>query len=242
MPFLSAESLSLVDSFMLAVIVVGLPLETLLNLRKTRSDLASGAPGVRVKHYTSTIMLLWGLGLPILVLWAVSGRDWGALGFQIETGLMPLSGWLLAALVMAYFIYQFLLVSASEKVREQIRESLSTDAVMSGFMPQTPEERHLYNLLSMTAGINEEIIFRGFLIWAFGLYLPLWAAALASLVVFTALHLYQGFKNLPGVFLIGAAVTLIFVLSGSIWPAIAVHIFVDILNGRTITKARALPA
>lgn len=242
MPFLSAESLSLVDSFMLAVIVIGLPLETLLNLKKTRADLASNAPGVRVKHYTSTIMLLWAVGLPILVIWAASGRDWGTLGFQIETGLMPLSGWLLAALMMVYFIYQFLLVSASEKVRMQFREGLAKDAVMSGFMPQAPEERHLYNLLSMTAGINEEIIFRGFLIWAFGLYLPLWAAALAALIVFTVLHLYQGFKNLPAVFLMGGAVTLIFVLSGSIWPAIAVHIFVDILNGRTITKARALPA
>lgn len=242
MPFLSVESLSLVDSLMLAVIVIGLPLETLLNLKKTRADLASDAPGVRVKHYTSTIMLLWGVGLPILVLWAVSGREWGALGFQIETGLMPLSGWLLAALVMAFFIYQFLLVSTSEKVREQFREGLSKDAVMSGFMPRTPEERHLFNLLGISAGINEEIIFRGYLIWAFGLYLPLWAAALGSLVIFTMLHLYQGFKNLPAVFLMGGAVTLIFVLSGSIWPAIAVHIFVDILNGRTITRARVVPA
>lgn len=241
MPFLSAESLSLVDSLMLAVIVIGLPMESLLNLKRTRSDLISDAPGVRIKHYTSTIMLLWGVGLPIIVLWAASGRDWGALGFQIETGLMPLSGWLLAALMMAYFVYQLLLVSASEKIREQFREGLAQDAVMSGFMPRTPEERHLFNLLGMTAGITEEIIFRGYLIWAFGLFLPLWAAALASLVVFTALHLYQGLKNLPAVFLMGGAVTLIFVLSGSIWPAIAVHIFVDILNGRTIAKARAVP-
>lgn len=242
MPFLSAESLSLVDCLMLAVIVIGLPLETLLNLKKTRAELASGAPGIRVKHYTSTIMLLWGVALPILVLWAASGRDWGALGFQIETGLMPLSGWVLAALMTAYFVYQFLVVSSSEKVRQQFREGLSKDGVMSGFMPHTPEERHLFNLLSITAGITEEIIFRAYLIWAFSLFLPLWAAALASLAVFTLLHLYQGLKNLPGVFLVGAAVTLIYVLSGSIWPVIAVHAFVDILNGRTISKARAITA
>ncbi len=242
MPFLSAESLSLVDSLILAVIVIGLPLETLLNLKQTRAALVSDAPGMRVKHYTSTIMLLWGVALPILVLWAASGRDWGALGFQLKTGLVPLSGWLLAAVMTAYFVYQYLLVSASEKVRQQLRDSLARNAVMSGLMPQTPEERHLYTLLSLTAGMTEEIIFRAYLIWAFSLVLPLWAAALAVLAVFTLLHLYQGVKNLPGVFLVGGAVTLIYILSGSIWPVIAVHAFVDILNGRTIAKARAQPA
>lgn len=242
MPFLSVESLSLVDCLMLAVIVIGLPLETLLNLKKTRAELASGAPGIRIKHYTSTIMLLWGVALPILVLWAASGRDWATLGFGIETGLMPMSGWILAALMTAFFVYQFLMVSSSEKAREQIRDGMAKNKVMSGFMPRTSEERHLFNLLSITAGITEEIIFRAYLIWAFSLFLPLWGAALASLAVFTILHLYQGAKNLPGVFMVGGAVTLIYVLSGSIWPVIAVHAFVDMLNGRTVSKAQALAA
>lgn len=242
MPFLSAESLSLVDIIMLAVILIGLPLETLINLKQTRADLASGEPSVRIKHYTSTILLLWGVALPILVLWAVSDRGWDALGFRLQTDLMSLSGWALAALITAYFIYQNVLVSASQKVRTQFRETLSKDAVMSGFLPHSAEDRHLYNLLSITAGITEEIIFRGYLIWAFGLFIPLWGAALCALVVFTLLHAYQGPKNLPAIFLMGGLVTLIFVLSGSIWPAIAVHIFVDILNGRTITKARSAAA
>ena len=65
---------------------------------------------------------------------------------------------------------------------------------------------------------------------------------MCALVVFTLLHAYQGPKNMSVVFLMGGIVTLIFVLSGSIWPAIAVHIFVDILNGQTISKARQVAA
>jgi len=242
MPFLSADGLSLVDIVMLAIIVVGLPLEGLLTVKNTRARLRSGAPGVRVTHYTSTIMLLWGVSLPILVMWAVSERGWDALGFQIQTGMMPLIGWILAALMTAFFIYQFVLVSASEKVRQQFRDGLLKDDVMAGFMPNTADERHLFNLLAITAGITEEIIFRGYLIWAFSLFLPIWAAAIGSLLVFTILHIYQGAKNLLPIFLMGALVTLIFVLSGSIWPAIAVHVFVDILNNLTVSKARAVPA
>jgi len=242
MPFLNADGLSLVDIVMLAIIVIGLPLEGLLTVKNTRARLRSGAPGVRVKHYTSTIMLLWGISLPILVMWAVSERGWDALGFKIQTGMMPLIGWVLAALMTAFFIYQFVLVSASAKVRQQFRDGLLKDDVMAGFMPNTADERHLFNLLAITAGITEEIIFRGYLIWAFSLFLPLWAAALASLLVFTILHSYQGAKNLPAIFVVSALVTLIFVLSGSIWPAIAVHVFVDILNNLTVSKARAVPA
>ena len=65
MPFLESESLSLMDILMLLVIVVGLPLEALLTLKRSRSELASGKPGVRIKHYTQTIFLLWVVALPI---------------------------------------------------------------------------------------------------------------------------------------------------------------------------------
>jgi len=242
MPFLSAESLSLVDIAMLAIIVIGLPLEALLNLKRDREELASGKPDVRIKRYTQTILLLWGLGLPIIVLWATSGRDWAALGFQIETGTVVMAGWALAGLMAAFFTYQYALVAGSPSVREQFRDQLKRNPIMSNFMPQTDAERRLFNVLGISAGIAEEIIFRGYLIWALSLFMPLWVAAIAALLVFTVLHLYQGPKQLLPIFCIGALATLVFVLSGSLWPAIAVHIFVDVINNQTVWKARMGPA
>src|SRR6056297_3339142 len=117
MPFLNADGLSLVDIVMLAVILIGLPLESFLSLKKSRAELASGAPGVRIKHYTSTITLLWAIALPIIVLWATSGRGWDALGFQVESGWIAVSGWALAGLVAALFVYQFASVSNSNETR-----------------------------------------------------------------------------------------------------------------------------
>ena len=243
MPILNATGLSLVDIVMLGVILIALPLEALLTLKEGRAELASGRPGVRVKHYTQTLFWLWGMSLPILVLWAASGRDWAELGFTIQTGMVPFAGWGLAALVALFFLFQFSTVARSSKAREQVQEGLAANPIMSNFLPHTDEEKRLFSFLGTTAGITEEIVFRGYLIWAFSLYLPLWAAALASLFVFTLLHAYQGAKQLPGIFFVGAAVTLIFVLSGSIWPAIAVHIFVDVINNQMIWRARqSLPA
>ena len=239
MPFLESESLSLVDILMLLVIVVGLPLEALLTLKRSRSELASGKPGVRIKHYTQTIFLLWVVALPILVIWAAGDRNWAELGFAVQDSWMAISGWGLAALIAIFFLFQFSMVSKSETTRDQLREAVAKNPIMTNFMPHTEDEKHLFHLVGTTAGITEEIIFRGYLIWAFSLYLPLWAAALASLFLFTILHLYQGAKQLPGVFLMGALVTAVFLLSGSIWPAIAVHVFVDVINNSMVWRARA---
>lgn len=238
MPILSATGLSLVDIFVLGVIVIGLPLEALLTLQKSRADLASGRPGVRVKHYTQTIFLLWAVALPILVLWATSDRNWADLGFTLRGGGLAWIGWALAALMAAFFLFQFSMVARSASARAQLQDVFSKSPTMANFMPQTEEEKHLFHLLGTTAGITEEIIFRGYLIWAFSLFVPLWAAALASLFVFTLLHLYQGARQLPGVFAMGALVTLVFVLSGSIWPAIAIHVFVDVINNSMVWRAR----
>ena len=239
MPFLSADSLSLVDIAMLAVIVIGLPVEALFNLKKARLELASGKPGVRIKHYTQTILLLWGISLPIIVLWASGDRAWGLLGFELQTGPIALAGWGLAAAMCLFFVFQYASIARSESARQEFRHGLEKNPNMSNFLPHTDAERRLFNVLGISAGIAEEIIFRGYLIWAFALFMPIWAAALAALAVFTLLHLYQGANQLFGIFILGALVTLVFLLSGSIWPAIAVHIFVDVINNQTIWKARA---
>jgi len=242
MPFLSAEGLSLVDIAMLAIIIIGLPVEALRTLKQDREELASGKPDARIKHYTWTLLMLWGLALPIIVLWATSGRDWAELGFQIELGKLAIAGWTLAGFVAIFFTYQYVLVARSESVRKQFRDQLSGNPIMSNFMPKTDAERGLFNALGISAGIAEEIIFRGYLIWALNLFMPLWIAATAALLVFTLLHLYQGAKQLPPIFVIGALATLVFVLSGSLWPAIALHIFVDVINNQTVWKARMTPA
>lgn len=240
MPFLNASGLSLVDIFFLAVIVIGLPLETLLTLKKSRAELASGEPGARVKHYTQTIYLLWGITLPLMVFWAMSGRGWAELGFTLQMGWLAYAGWALAALIALFFFYQHKLVTGSAETRQDYRDGLAKNPIIANFMPQTADERYVFNIMGITAGITEEIIFRAFLIWSFAWFLPIWAAALVALGVFTVLHLYQGAAQLPGIFLMGALVTLVFVLSGSIWPAIALHIFVDVINNSTLWKARTM--
>ena len=85
--------------------------------------------------------------------------------------------------------------------------------------------------LAVSAGMCEEFIFRGYLIWVLQPALGLWIAAAASLIVFAAAHAYQGAKGVVAVGVVGGLFTLIVLVFGSLVPAIAVHILGDAGEG-----------
>lgn len=149
---------------------------------------------------------------------------------------------MLAALVSGFFTWQWFGVMRSDAVRRKFCTELEAMGENLYFLPQSEAEFRLFRTTAVTAGITEEIIFRGFVIWGFAHVMPVWAAAALSLAVFTWLHRYQGLAQLLPVFLIGLVMTVIVVLSGSLWPAIAMHVVVDLLNGETVRAARAQPA
>lgn len=116
-------------------------------------------------------------------------------------------------------------------------------AHIPGLMPNTRVERAAWVALSLTAGICEETLFRGFLIRflrdsAPGL--PLAAALLASSLMFGLAHLYQGLKGVVGATVGGIAFGLLFLLSGSLIACMALHALLD-LQMAYVLSAGAVP-
>jgi membrane protease YdiL (CAAX protease family) len=97
--------------------------------------------------------------------------------------------------------------------------------------PHTRSELSWWVAVSLSAGFCEEFIFRGYLIWAFQPVLGLWGAAGFSVVVFAAAHAYQGAKGILATGVVGSLLTLVVLISGSLWPAIALHALTDIGAG-----------
>ena len=58
--------------------------------------------------------------------------------------------------------------------------------------------------LSITAGIVEEVLWRGFLIWYLSQFMPVWGAALISTIGFGLAHAYQGLRQVPQITIVGA--------------------------------------
>ena len=92
-------------------------------------------------------------------------------------------------------------------------------------LPRTPGERWLAAGVAITAGITEEVIFRGLLIAAgIEVYrLPVVVAAVISLVLFAAVHGYQGTRGILSAASLGLIFTVLYLMSGSILPGIIVH-------------------
>lgn len=99
------------------------------------------------------------------------------------------------------------------------------------FFPRNESERNWVMILSLNAGVNEELLFR--LALPLTLYsasgnLPL--ALLAPTVAFGVAHLYQGVAGVLNSMLIGALLLGAYLASGSIWLAMGAHALLDLIS------------
>ena len=102
------------------------------------------------------------------------------------------------------------------------------------FMPATPRERSLWVLLSVAAGVSEEVTYRGVLFGLLWIWTgsPLAAAGIAA-VVFGISHVVQGWKTAGIVTVIALAAHGLVWLDGTLYPVIAAHIVYDVIAGLT---------
>lgn len=98
-------------------------------------------------------------------------------------------------------------------------------------MPHTSGELCLFRGLALTAGICEEILFRGFVLWYVSLWTGLVPAAVISCVLFGFAHAYLGPSHVLRSALIGVFLVVLVIAGGSLWPAMIVHAAVDLNSG-----------
>jgi membrane protease YdiL (CAAX protease family) len=90
--------------------------------------------------------------------------------------------------------------------------------------PRTVSETTVWSLLlAPTAGICEEIIFRGYVVSQLLRTQDEWVAIALSSLLFGVLHLPQGVLGVLAIGLMGATAAHMFITTGSIWPAIVAH-------------------
>ncbi len=99
-------------------------------------------------------------------------------------------------------------------------------------LPVTPHEKRMFILLSFLAGFGEEIVYRGYLL---ALLIPLfpspWTVALVTSLAFGLLHAYQGALGIARTGMLGFLFAASVLVGGSLWPAIACHVIVDLIGG-----------
>lgn len=228
---------SLVDHLLVAVIGVAYPLCFTLDwYRRLLPQLKSGGAYSRSRLYRRSMIELWLLTLVVLSWWLWSGRAVTAVGLGVPGGW---AFWIAAivAIVLATALgLQVAAVRSSAEAREQVQKQFR--GVPALMVPRDSRERRLWVGLSLTAGLCEEILYRGFLIWYLMMWLPGTAAVLLSAIVFGMAHLYLGWGvGVLRVTMVGVVLGVAYLVTGTLWVPIAIHAIVDVTSGLTGSAA-----
>ncbi|RMH25786.1 MAG: CPBP family intramembrane metalloprotease [Planctomycetota bacterium] len=185
----------------------------------------------RTRVYAETLAVQWLMAGLIVAWWAWSGRPWITLSVGAPAGALV---WIILGVVGLAgvgFAVQVARVRASDEARRRVRGQLGAVAPI---LPRTPGELRLFLTLGATAGVCEELLYRGYLMWwAVSLGSPVWLAVLVTAALFGAGHAYQGVDGAMRIFALGVVFGVIVTLTQSIWVAAAAHVLIDVASGVT---------
>ena len=201
-------------------------------------------PGARGRAYRNIIVAEWLVALYVLGLWFTKDRPWSALCLGSIAPLRLVAGFLVAAIIVTFLLLQGRKVQkmlAQPKAIARLREKL---AFADPLIPETSGERYGFWLVAITAGICEEILFRGFLMWFIAAWTGLAIAVIISSLLFGCAHIYLGAAHVPKTAIVGLLLALVVVVSGSLWPAMVIHAALDLSAGEIgfhVGRAAAAP-
>jgi membrane protease YdiL (CAAX protease family) len=229
----------LLDLALVVVVAVGLPFEGLWAFRRLVAAVRAGNPRAKTRSYRQTIAMQWSLVGALILGWATAGRAWSDLGLGPGTpggAAIGAAGLGIGLVILARQQRQV----RSLNDRQIVRVRMGMGDVLQ-LLPATARERRWFRAVSVTAGICEEILFRGFLIWFFAPLVGTAGAVAASSVSFGLVHAYQGWKGIRRITIGGAVMAGLYVASGTLWAPILVHAAVDLSAGVVARRLASPP-
>ncbi len=226
----------LLDHMVVILFSVIYPLYGLLVYPKRRLEqlVRQSPPRLRRRIYIGTMVWLWSLAFLAIFAWERGHRPIRELGLSVPEG--P-GFWIAACLVFATIVFQaqqLMVTKQSESARQQIRQQAT---MYSQTMPRSTTEMFLFACVSITAGVCEELLYRGFLMSYIESYFNLGIAVLGSAILFGLCHAYyQGWNGALRAGGMGVVFAGLYVFSGSLWLPMLLHAFMDI-NGGLIVRA-----
>lgn len=218
------------DHLYVAVFAFAHPVLGYLGFRRLLARIDDGHEPNRAAIYLQSMTVHWLLLAAALGLWFGSSRPAAGLGITLEGSPLLAAGVLVTVACAGLLLAQVRAASLAElRVLERYRSGFGR---MQAVVPHNVRELRYFYALSFTAGVVEEILWRGYLIGYLAVLMPLWLASIVATVAFGLAHAYQGLRALPRITLVGALLTSLYVATGSLLLPIVLHATLDALQGR----------
>ncbi len=243
LPSFAVNSLFIPWDFVLILVFLGaiVPWRGAARMKRllSKPDLTSAD---RLSLYGSTILFQWLIVAIVIFRCVARSVDPIELGLAASDPLQV--AWVSVALTGLLCANQVIGLRRIMKLPEGQRGSVF--AITEKIMPRNAMELLVYAALACTAGLSEEFLYRGFVFMAcvrmivnFGP--PNAIAAILSSAWFSVAHVYQGRRGIITTFIVGMIFAGIRVWTGSLIPAVAAHIGIDLVAGicvfRSLQKA-----
>jgi len=181
-------------------------------------------------------IIIWELAPVILILFTIPFSDFNFqnIGFRmIKFDQYSFGNWISYSVAAVYFlsfiynIYSIFKLKGDDNLRKQNAAKLPEELKL--FLPVTAKEKNVWTYVAITAGITEEILYRGYLFFALEIIFPalsIFMVFIISSIIFGIGHLYQGVEAVKPA-IIGILYGLFYLVFGSIYPVILLHILQD---------------
>lgn len=213
-------------------LIVGEPVTGAVLHRRFEAGLGRD-PHARIWLYQRLLVLEWGLvALVAGVVLVAPSVGWQELGLRLPDRTPSPVAVALVVLVLAFLVLSTRAVRASAR-RAPDRAALVASAARSitALVPRTPLERRWFGLVAVTAGLCEELLYRGFLlavVAAIAPGVPDLALVAIGGVTFGLAHLYQGAGGVLATSVLGAILTLLYVGTGTVLVPMLLHAAIDL--------------
>jgi membrane protease YdiL (CAAX protease family) len=206
----------------------------LFGYRRLTDASPDDVPRVRLWLYKQGIAIQWALTALCIALWVWKGRSWPLLG------VVPRFTWGLIGVAVGFTIVAIYILSqrrkalADEETLARLRRQMQN---LERMLPRSERELRWFERLSITAGVCEELLYRGYLIWYVSSWIGVVPAALVASVIFGFGHAYQGPRGILVTSVVGVFMSAVYLVTGSLVASMVIHALMDIYSGHTARAA-----
>jgi membrane protease YdiL (CAAX protease family) len=229
---------SFLITFIILIVITTIiyPISGYYEMRKLKKSFAEGDKHKKVKYYYNNIFWSWIPILLILIMLPISGVKMDSIGFKwIDLQTSSISKWIVFPSIVIYFlyllynIYSIIIFKYDKESRVKAAKGITND--FKWIFPITRKEKRVWTQLAITAGITEEILYRGYLFYSLAIIFPnlsLIQILFIVTLIFGIGHIYLGKEAIKST-LIGFFLGIFYIVFNSIIPVIIVHIAQDLV-------------